>query len=290
MNVGPVAWSIRDRVLSTADHTLVMGVVNATPDSFSDGGRFAAAEDAVAHGFSLWAQGADIVDVGGESTRPGAEPVSADEEISRVVPVVSELVERGVVVSIDTTKPLVAEAAIAARAHIVNDVTALSDPDMAVVCADAGVGVVLMHMQGDPKTMQIDPRYKNVVAEVAGFLEERAGLALGVGIGRDRICIDPGIGFGKTQDHNLALLDNIDQLTATGYPVMIGTSRKGLLGAILRDAGVETSADERDTATAATVALAVAGGASVVRVHNVGHALQSARIADAIVRVSQRRL
>lgn len=290
MNVGPVAWSIRDRVLSTADHTLVMGVVNATPDSFSDGGRFAAAEDAVAHGFSLWAQGADIVDVGGESTRPGAEPVSADEEISRVVPVVSELVERGVVVSIDTTKPLVAEAAIAARAHIVNDVTALSDPDMAVVCADAGVGVVLMHMQGDPKTMQIDPRYKNVVAEVAGFLEERAGLALGVGIGRDRICIDPGIGFGKTQDHNLALLDNIDQLTATGYPVMIGTSRKGLLGAILRDAGVDTSADERDTATAATVALAVAGGASVVRVHNVGHALQSARIADAIVRVSQRRL
>ncbi len=290
MNVQPVGWSIRDRVLSTVEHTLVMGVINATPDSFSDGGQFPAAGEAVAHGVSLWAQGADIVDVGGESTRPGAEPVSADEEISRVVPIVSELVKRGVVVSIDTTKPPVAEAAIAAGAQIVNDVTALGDPDMAGVCAEAGVGVVLMHMQGTPKTMQIDPRYEDVVSDVVEFLEKRAGLAQDAGIERNRICIDPGIGFGKTHDHNLALLDNINRLTATGYPVMIGTSRKGFLGAILSDAGVETSADERDIATAATVALAIAGGASVVRVHNVGHTLQSARVADAIVRVSQRRL
>lgn len=290
MNVQPVGWSIRDRVLSTVEHTLVMGVINATPDSFSDGGQFAVVGEAVAHGVSLWAQGADIVDVGGESTRPGAEPVSAAEEISRVVPIVSELVKRGVVISIDTTKPPVAEAAIAAGAHIVNDVTALGDPNMAAVCAEAGVGVVLMHIQGTPKTMQIDPRYEDVVSDVVGFLEQRAGLAQDAGIERNRICIDPGIGFGKTHDHNLALLDNINRLTATGYPVMIGTSRKGFLGAILSDAGVETSADERDIATAATVALAIAGGASVVRVHNVGHTLQSARVADAIVRVSQRRL
>jgi dihydropteroate synthase len=290
MNVQPVVWSIRDRILSTVDHTLVMGVVNVTPDSFSDGGQFVAIGEAVAHGVSMWAQGADIIDVGGESTRPGAEPVSADEEIARVVPVISELVEQGVVVSIDTTKPSVAEAAVATGAHVVNDITALGDPDMAAICAEAGVGVVLMHMQGNPKTMQVDPQYENVVSDVAGFLEKRAGLAQEAGIERDRICIDPGIGFGKTHDHNLALLDKIDRLTATGYPVMIGTSRKGFLGAILRDAGVETSAVERDMATAATVALAIAGGASVVRVHNVGHALQSARVADAIVRVSQRRL
>ena len=283
------AWTIRDRVLSPDDHTLIMGIVNVTPDSFSDGGRYAAVEAAVAHGLSMWNQGADVVDVGGESTRPGAEPVSAIEEMSRVVPIVRDLADQGVVVSVDTMKAEVASAAIGAGAHIINDVSALTDPEMADVCAATGAGVVLMHMQGEPRTMQDDPNYDDVVPEVASFLENRADHAIRAGIARSRICVDPGIGFGKTFDHNLDLLNGVDRLGAIGYPVLIGTSRKGFLGAILQDAGFSASADQRDPATAATVALAVVGGASVVRVHNVGHALQAARTADAMVRASRRR-
>ena len=282
-------WPIRDRVLATNEHTLIMGVVNTTPDSFSDGGRYAAVETAVAHGLAMWNQGADIIDVGGESTRPGAERVSAIEEMSRVVPVVRDLTAQGVVVSVDTMKAEVASAAIAAGAHIVNDVSAFADPVMAAVCADTRVGVVLMHMQGEPQTMQDNPQYEDVVADVASFLVSRAQAAEKAGVGRSRICVDPGLGFGKTFDHNLDLLNGLDQLVATGYPVLIGTSRKGFLGTILRDAGYETSPDQRDAATAATVALAVVGGVSVVRVHNVGHALQAARTADAMVRASRRR-
>ena len=282
-------WTIRDRVLSSGDHTLIMGIVNATPDSFSDGGRYSAVEAAVAHGLSMWNQGADIVDVGGESTRPGAEPVSEVEEMSRVVPVVRDLVAQGVVVSVDTMKAAVAGAAIAAGAHIINDVTALADPEMAGVCAASGVGVVLMHMQGDPQTMQASPEYSDVVAEVALFLEDRADRAVGSGVDATRICVDPGIGFGKTFDHNLELLNGVARLANIGYPILIGTSRKGFLGNILQDAGFPTAAEQRDPATAATVALAVVGGASVVRVHNVGHALQAARTADAMVRASRRR-
>jgi dihydropteroate synthase len=263
-----------------------MGVVNVTPDSFSDGGLFDSADAAVAYGVELARDGADIVDVGGESTRPGATPVAVDDELARVVPVVTGLVNAGIVVSIDTMKPQVAAAAIAAGAQIVNDVAGLADPEMVAVCAAADVGVVLMHMRGDPATMQDDPTYGNVVAEVAGFLEQRAFDIQAGGVSRDRICIDPGIGFGKTLEHNLELLHNIDWLTTSGYPVLVGTSRKGFLGAILRAAGRETAAAERDAATAATVALAVAAGASVVRVHNVSHALQAARTADAIVRAS----
>jgi dihydropteroate synthase len=283
------AWTIRDRVLSPDDHTLIMGIVNVTPDSFSDGGRYAAVEAAVAHGLSMWNQGADVVDVGGESTRPGAEPVSAIEEMSRVVPIVRDLADQGVVVSVDTMKAEVASAAIGAGAHIINDVSALTDPEMADVCAATGAGVVLMHMQGEPRTMQDDPHYDDVVPEVASFLENRADHAVRAGIARSRICVDPGIGFGKTFDHNLDLLNGVDRLGAIGYPVLIGTSRKGFLGAILQDADYPASADQRDPATAATVALAVVGGASVVRVHNVGHALQAARTADAMVRASRRR-
>lgn len=281
-----ITWTTRDRILTTADHTLIMGVVNATPDSFSDGGRYEFAEDALAHGLALWADGADIVDVGGESTRPGADPVSVGEEIDRVVPVVAGLIEAGAVVSIDTMKPRVAAEAIAAGAQIVNDVTALADPEMVQICADSEVGVVLMHMKGEPRTMQDNPSYGNVLAEVAAFLESRAIALRASGIGRDRICVDPGIGFGKTSGHNLELLHNLDWLTTMGYPVLIGTSRKGFLGDILADAGKESVPHERDPATAATVALAIAGGASVVRVHNVSHALQAARTADAIVRAS----
>ena len=286
----PTTWTVRDRVLSLQDHTLLMGIVNTTPDSFSDGGRYAAVEAAVAHGLAMWNQGADIVDVGGESTRPGAESISAVEEMSRVVPVIRDLVDQDVVVSVDTMKAEVASAAITAGAHIVNDVSALADPEMATVCATTGVGVVLMHMQGDPQTMQDDPQYEDVVAEVTAYLEDRAAMAERAGIGRSQICVDPGIGFGKTFDHNMDLLGGIDEIAALGYPVLVGASRKGFLGSILRDAGFETAADERDSATAATVALAIVSGASVVRVHNVGHALQAARTADAMVRASRRRI
>ena len=273
-------------MLSNADHTLIMGVVNATPDSFSDGGLYASVEAAIAHGLALWEDGADILDVGGESTRPGADPVSAAEELERVVPVVAGLVDAGAVVSVDTQKPEVAAGAIEVGAHIVNDVTALGSPEMVEVCAESKVGVVLMHMQGEPGTMQENPSYNNVVAEVAAFLEQRAIAVQVGGIDRERICIYPGIGFGKTFEHNLQLLHDVDWMTTTGYSVLIGTSRKGFLGGILRDAGKESLPHERDPATAATVALAIAGGASVVRVHNVSHALQAARTADAIVRAS----
>ncbi len=284
-----VTWQIRDRVLDTDDHTLLMGIVNATPDSFSDGGRYSARESAVAHGLALWEQGADLVDVGGESTRPGAEPVSLSDELARVVPVVGDLVASGVVVSVDTRKAEVAAAALAAGAHVVNDVTALADPDMASVCAASGAGVVLMHMQGEPQTMQHDPRYDDVVADVADYLVERVDAAQAAGIDRSRLCVDPGIGFGKTFEHNLDLLGAVGVFHDLGLPVLIGASRKGFLGQILRRAGVETTADERDAATAATVALAIAGGASVLRVHNVSHALQAARTADAMVRSSRQR-
>lgn len=280
------AWHVRDRVLSTADHTLLMGVVNATPDSFSDGGRYFVAEAAVERGLALRSAGADIVDVGGESTRPGAEPVPTEIELARVTPVIESLAAAGVVVSIDTRKAEVAAAAIDAGAHIVNDVTGLADPEMVTLCAAAGVGVVLMHMQGKPQFMQDDPRYEDVVGEVAAYLEARARAVQEQGVDRARITIDPGIGFGKTQAHNLDLLGHIDRFAAFGYPVLVGTSRKGFLGNILSAQGLATVAAERDPATAATVALAIAGGASIIRVHNVGHAFQVARVADAIVRAS----
>lgn len=285
----PRLWRIRDRVLSNEDHTLVMGIVNVTPDSFSDGGTHETHREAIAHGLELWDQGADIVDVGGESTRPGATPVAAADEIDRVTPVVAALVERGVVVSIDTMKATVAAAAIAAGAHIVNDITALADPDMAPLCAESEVAVILMHMQGTPQTMQDDPSYADVVAEVLEYLESRARVATDNGINTDRIVIDPGIGFGKQFEHNLSLLGGVARFVATGFPVLIGTSRKGLLGQILRDAGFEVPAADRDAATASTVALAIAAGATIVRVHNVGHGVQAARTADAMVRAPLRR-
>lgn len=284
-------WRMRDHVLDPAGHTLVMGVVNVTPDSFSDGGVFAtdASTDhqaAIAHGLALWNGGADIVDVGGESTRPGAAEVSVDEEIGRVVPVVAGLTAADVIVSIDTSKPEVASAALAAGAHVVNDVTAFGHPDMARVCAERGAGVVLMHMQGSPGTMQDDPTYDDVVGEVGDYLMERATVAVAAGISPERICLDPGIGFGKTVDHNLELLARLGELVDRGFPVLVGASRKRFLEVILEATGIRTEAMERDPATAATVALAVAAGAAVVRVHDVKSAVQSARVADAIVRTS----
>jgi dihydropteroate synthase len=291
INSSGAAWRVRDHLLNPADHTLVMGVVNVTPDSFSDGGAFAGTagtdhEAAIAHGSALWSEGADIVDVGGESTRPGAAAVPADEEMARVVPVIAALTAAGVVVSVDTSKPEVAAAALEAGAHAVNDVTAFGHPDMARVCADADAGAVLMHMKGTPRTMQDNPTYGDVVGEVADYLRLRAEAAVAAGVAPDHLCLDPGIGFGKTFDHNLELLARLDELVKLGYPLLVGTSRKRFLGMVLGDAGLTTEPADRDPATAATVALAVSAGAAGVRVHDVNSAVQSARVADAIVRTS----
>ena len=275
-----VDWQLRTRTLTNRDHTLVMGVVNVTPDSFSDGGRFFDVTEAIAHGRRLVALGADVVDVGGESTRPGAPPVSAEDELGRVIPVVRALADDGVVVSADTAKAEVAAEAVAAGAEIVNDVSALSDPAMPAVVAETGAGLVLMHMKGTPATMQDDPQYGDVTAEVRDTLLERAAFAESSGIDRARICLDPGIGFGKSIDHNLALLRGLKVLTSTGYPILVGTSRKSFIGKL---AGLSNPAD-RDAATAGTTALAVAAEVFCVRVHDVPGNLQSARVADAIVR------
>ncbi|MEA2024252.1 MAG: dihydropteroate synthase [Actinomycetota bacterium] len=284
MAFNPTIWDLRERSLTTADHTLVMGIVNVTPDSFSDGGRWIDAESAIRKGMELADLGADIVDVGGESTRPGAAPVDAAEERARVVPVVEALAAEGVVVSIDTSKPSVALAAIEVGAEIVNDVTGLSDPVMIETCSDARVGVVIMHMLGEPRTMQIDPTYEDVVTEVAEFLRRRTEVGVAAGIDASRIVVDPGIGFGKTIRHNLDLLNSIDRIGG-GRPVLVGASRKAFLGTILDQAGRPSSPEDRDTATVATAALAVAKGAAVLRVHDVASAVDAARTADAIVRV-----
>jgi dihydropteroate synthase len=261
-----------------------MGILNVTPDSFSDGGRFSTVDEAIAAGKALHDAGADIVDVGGESTRPGAAAVSVEEELDRVVPVVTALADAGIVVSVDTSKAGVAAAAIRAGAEIVNDVTGLADPAMAPLCGAAGVGVVVMHMQGTPRTMQEAPRYDDVVVEVAAHIEGRALAAQEAGVGADHICVDPGIGFGKSFDHNLTVLANLERFVAGGYPVMLGASRKRFLGTILDSAGVAAPAQGRDVATGATTALAIRAGVAVVRVHNVAMAQEVARTADAIVR------
>jgi len=261
-----------------------MGVVNVTPDSFSDGGRYLATRDAIAHGMSLAAHGADIVDVGGESTRPGSEAIAAGAEIDRVLPVVSALAAAGVVVSVDTSKAEVALVAIGAGAEIVNDVTSFGDPDMASACVASEVGVVLMHMQGTPQTMQVDPTYGDVVAEVAGYLERRAATAIEAGVASDRICIDPGIGFGKTFEHNLELLANLSSLTDGPHPVLVGPSRKHFLSRIMELHGREGLSERPDAATGAVVATSIWQGAAVIRVHDVESAADVGRVADAIVR------
>jgi dihydropteroate synthase len=247
----------------------IMGVINVTPDSFSDGGRYLAAEAAIAHGLELEAEGADILDVGGESTRPGAAPVPETEELRRVIPVIEGLLARGVraQISIDTSKSGVAERAMQAGATLLNDVTALrGDPDMAGVVAGAGADCCLMHMLGDPRTMQKDPRYDDVVGDIKTFLSERMEFALAAGIAIERIMLDPGIGFGKTIEHNLELLRRLDELVGLGRPVVIGTSRKSFLG---RLTGQE-SPDDRIAGTIATNVLAYERGARIFRVHDVG--------------------
>jgi dihydropteroate synthase len=264
-----------------------MGIVNVTPDSFSDGGRFRDARAAITHGVDLAANGAHILDVGGESTRPGAEPVNAEEELRRVVPVIEGLAERAsdTQISIDTSKAQVARVALAAGASLVNDVTALrGDPEMAGVVASSAAECCLMHMQGEPRTMQRDPRYEDVVDEVRSFLEERLAFAIAAGIAEERVLLDPGIGFGKTVEHNLALLRRLDEIVAIGRPVVVGTSRKGFLGTIAADArGLRSPppAQERLAGTIATNVLALARGASVFRVHDVAPVADALRVAAA---------
>ena len=243
----------------------LVGVLNVTPDSFSDGGRYVSTRVALAHGRRLAAEGAAIVDVGGESTRPGAEPVPAELEIERVLPVIEGLVGDGIAVSVDTSKAVVAQAALAAGAVLVNDVTALrGDRAMATVVADAGADLCLMHMLGEPRTMQDDPRYDDVVGEVEAFLAERTEVAVAAGIARERIALDPGIGFGKTLDHNLALLRAIPRLSALG-PLLLGVSRKRFLGAL---SGREI-AEDRVAASVAAALYCYRGGAHLLRVHDV---------------------
>jgi dihydropteroate synthase len=259
---------------------VVMGVVNVTPDSFSDGGEWLDPAAAIAHGRALVAEGAAILDVGGESTRPGAEPVGEAEELRRVLPVLTGLAGAGARLSIDTSKAAVAAAAIDAGATIVNDVTALrGDARMARLVADRGCEVCLMHMLGEPRTMQRDPRYDDVVDDVRRFLAGRLQHAVEQGIAPQRVWLDPGIGFGKTTDHNLELLARLDEIVALGRPVVVGTSRKSFLGTITgRDAG------GRVAATIATNVLALARGASVFRVHDVAEARDALMVAAATLR------
>jgi dihydropteroate synthase len=258
----------------------VMGVVNVTPDSFSDGGRFAAPETAVAHARRLLDEGAAVVDIGGESTRPGAAPVDADEELRRVVPVLEGLA--GAPVSIDTSKAAVARRALELGAELVNDVTALrGDPELAGVVAQGDAYLCLMHMQGEPRTMQAAPRYDDVVSDVRAFLEERVAFAVENGVAEDRICVDPGIGFGKTPDQNLELVRRLDSLLSLGRPVLVGLSRKSTLARVLGDPGATSST------ASASVGAAVAAferGAWMLRVHDVRETVEALAVAAAVER------
>jgi dihydropteroate synthase len=257
----------------------LMGVVNVTPDSFSDGGRFLQPERAVEHGQELIAEGADLLDVGGESTRPGAAAVSEEEELARVGPVIEGLARDGASVSIDTSKLAVAKAALDAGASMVNDVTALrAEPGIAGLCADRDADLVLMHMQGSPRTMQENPVYDDVVDDVKDFLGERMRFAIAEGVAEERIWLDPGIGFGKTVEHNLELLRRLRELTELGRPLVVGTSRKSFIGKI---GGAEV--DDRLGGTVASCAIAYANGAEMLRVHDVRAVREGMKVAAAIL-------
>ncbi|WP_374577360.1 dihydropteroate synthase [Phenylobacterium sp.] len=263
----------------------VMGIVNVTPDSFSDGGRYLDPEAGLAHARRLIAAGADILDIGAESTRPGAEPVGEDEEIARAVPLIAAIrAESDVAISIDTMKPQVARAAVAAGANLWNDVAALRfSPDAPAVAAELGCEVVLMHMQGEPRTMQVDPQYGDVVAEVRAFLAERAQAVMADGVARDKIWLDPGIGFGKRLEHNLALLAHLEEIAGLGFPVLLGVSRKRFIAALDPAAG-----EAPDARLAGSLAAALAGvqaGAAALRVHDVAETVQALKVWSAIAAV-----
>lgn len=260
-----------------------MGILNVTPDSFSDGGRWLDPQVAVEHAVRMLDEGADVLDVGGESTRPGATPVSANDEVQRVVPVIQEVLVRrpGAVISIDSSKASVARAAVEAGAKIVNDISGLGfDPEMAATVAQFRVPIVLMHIQGRPRTMQADPAYDDVVADVKRWLDTRIEAAVAAGIAEHDIIVDPGFGFGKTLDHNVALLRRLGELRELGRPILVGTSRKSFIGTLTgRD-----DPNERRDGTSATHALAIAHGADMLRVHDVAAAVDVARVTDAVVR------
>ncbi len=276
----PPALPVAGRLLDLAARTYVMGVVNVTPDSFSDGGEHFGVEAAVAHAKRLIEEGADIIDIGGESTRPGADPVPVEEEIARVLPVVERVSqETDGIVSIDTMKPEVADEAIRAGAHMVNDVSALSDPKMLEVVATAGVPAVLMHMKGTPRTMQRNPTYGDLMGEIIGFLKKRIEMAEAAGVAGEKLLVDPGIGFGKTVEHNLEIIKRLAELKVLGKGIVLGTSRKSFIGKVLN---LDLPA-ERIFGTAASVAVGIVNGANVVRVHDVREMVQVARLADAII-------
>jgi dihydropteroate synthase len=256
---------------------LVMGILNVTPDSFSDGGRYVERERALAYARRMRDDGADLIDIGGESSRPGASPVAEDEELRRVLPLVEMLAAEGMALAVDTRKPAVMRAAAAAGAAMINDIGALSAPGAIEACAQSGVGVCLMHMQREPRTMQTAPDYGDVVAEVRAFLAARAQACLAAGIARECIAIDPGFGFGKTLAHNLELLRSLRTFAATGFPVVAGLSRKSSLGAI-----TGRSVDERMPASVAAALAAVARGAAIVRVHDVRETVDALRVWHAV--------
>ena len=270
--------------------TLAMGILNVTPDSFSGDGLGSNVEAAVAQGRAMSRDGADILDVGGQSTRPGAATIPVEEELSRVIPVISRLAARdgpGLAISVDTNRSSVAEAALRAGAHIVNDISGLrDDPAIADVVAQHDAGLVVMHIQGTPATMQVAPHYDDLLAEVIAYLRAAVDRAVAAGVRKERIWVDPGIGFGKTLEHNLELIRRLHDLQALGCPILIGTSRKGFIGRILASLnnGAPPPPQERIAGTGATLAISIANGANIIRVHDVAPAVQVARVADAIVR------
>jgi len=269
-------------VLDLGSRTHIMGILNVTPDSFSDGGHYADAARALTHARAMAAAGADIIDIGGESTRPGAAPVAEEEELRRIIPLIERLsAELAVPISVDTYKSSVAKKAIVAGAGIVNDISGLRfSPDMANVVADSGAAVVIMHIKGTPRDMQQNPVYDDIIGEVMAYFEEGIEIAVKAGVDREKIFIDPGIGFGKTLEHNLALLDRLDQFQALGRPIVLGTSRKKFIGTVLHVPAPEQRVD----GTAATVALGIERGARVVRIHDVGRMAQVAKMTDAIMK------
>ena len=265
--------------LEIGSKVLVMGILNVTPDSFSDGGRFFSKSSIAAQIDTMVESGADIIDVGGESTRPFAEPVSIDDELARVLPAIRQIRQRSPIpISIDTTKAEVARKALAAGADIINDISALRfDPDMIHLVRETDVPVIIMHMQGTPSDMQVDPHYKDVVGEISDFFKERLAWAEENGVPGKRFIIDPGIGFGKTVGHNLSILKRVTEFSSLGCPVLIGHSRKAFIGKIL-----DLEVDERDVATAAVSALCVMQGVSILRVHDVKKTVEAVRLAEAI--------
>jgi dihydropteroate synthase len=277
----PLKLVCRDTVLDLAE-PVVIGILNVTPDSFSDGGRHADIDAAVEWGLAMAAEGAAIIDVGGESTRPGAAPVDLEAELARVVPVIERLARRaGVRISVDTSKPEVMRAAVAAGACLINDVRALKAPGALAAAAETGAGVCLMHMRGEPRTMQVDPQYRSVIDDVRQELGGRIAACEAAGIPRERICVDPGIGFGKRPEHNLALLAALDRLADPAIPVLVGVSRKSLLGIIT---GRPTG--ERLAGSVALAALSVMRGAAIIRAHDVAATVDAVKVASALRRAA----